>query len=159
MSTRWTLSDGVVTYAFQINPNAAENLLPSRDIRWDYNRNKGFSGTRAPRRPVPWSFSGVLRSQAQHDDLLLWLNKRVRLTLTTDLGQTLTVRLTAFKPSQQTGGASALPWRMTYSMSCLISSDEPATQPAPDNFTVAEITAPTLVATADADFVDLTWSA
>lgn len=118
---RWTLStlDGSETYVFEISPNAHTSMLPDRSVTWAWT-SEGFTGRRAGRTPHPWEFSGVLRTQEQFDHLRDWVAKREKVHLTTDLDQTLLVRLMSFKPSQQAATRNRLaPWRHTYTVSVL----------------------------------------
>lgn len=124
--SRWKLEllSGGESYEFEINPNAQENPHPARSINWNFHPTLGFSGSRAGRQPHPWSFSGVLRSQAQYDALLLWVDKKVKIRLTDDLGNTRVIRLLEFSPQQTAGARSRhAPWRMIYTMRCLIFDD------------------------------------
>jgi hypothetical protein len=126
--TSWAFKDGAVVYSFPINPNEHGNLVLSRGIEWQYSR-QGYSGTRAGRIPFATSFSGVLRSEAQYDAMLLWLRKRKRINLVTDLNQEFTVRLTAFKPSQEGASRQAPAWRWTYSMELIVLESLPYVAP------------------------------
>lgn len=124
--SRWKLEllSGGEFYEFEINPNAQDNPHPTRSIKWDFHPTLGFSGTRQGRSPHDWSFSGVLRSQAQYDALLLWVGKKVKVRLTDDLGNKRIIRLLEFSPQQTAGARSRhAPWRMTYTMRCLIFDD------------------------------------
>lgn len=73
---RWRLEtlDGARSYTLMRNPNAAASPFATRDITWNNNRGQ-FTGTRAPRTPVRWQFSGVLHDQADYDALLAWRRK------------------------------------------------------------------------------------
>ena len=120
---RWsfTTEGGGETYTFEINPNAQGNPLPSREMTWDSHPTLGWSGKRAPRAPLPWEFSGVLRSKAQYDALLRWVGKRVKIVVTDDRGERLTVRLLSFEPAQEAGTRHrSAPYRMQYTMRALI---------------------------------------
>lgn len=125
MTVRWkleTISGPLETYAFEINPNAQESPLPNRRVTWNFNGPRlGWSGSRAGRTPERWSFSGVLRSQSQYDELIRWVGKRVKVRLTDDRGDAYTVRLLTFTPTQQAAARNIhAPFRMTYSVAALV---------------------------------------
>lgn len=117
---RWTLAllDNSESYVMELNPNAAGNALANRAVEWTSSR-LGYTGTRSGRTPQPWEFSGVLRSQAQFEAMVLWLNKRKKVRVTTDLGQQYVVRLVSFVPDQSRSRVQA-PHRHTYTVNCLI---------------------------------------
>lgn len=120
---RWTLStlDGAQSYVFVINPNEQTSPFPARGVAWDFNGAKlGWSGKREGRTGHRWTFSGVLRDQAQYDALLLWVGKRTKVRLTDDRGDSFIVRLVTFAPTQQASARSHTPWRMTYEMTALV---------------------------------------
>lgn len=123
MTVAWRLEtlDGSQSYAFEINPNAQDSPFPNRDIGWEFHPSTDFTGRRAGRVGHTWSFSGVLRTQAQYDALLQWVGKRVKVRLIDDRGDKLLVRLVRFSPAQ-VGGARArhAPWRWTYSMDAMV---------------------------------------
>lgn len=130
MTTRWKLEtlDAAESYTFEINPNAQDSPFLVRNVTWDYNGPVlGWSGRRDGRLPKDWSFSGVLRSQAQYDALLVWVGKRVKIKLTDDRGTVYTLRLTTFSPSQQGPARRNAPWRMTYTMRAMVYDVEPPT--------------------------------
>lgn len=120
---RWlfeTVTGTYDSYTFDISPNAATSAVPVRGISWQYT-SEGFTGVREGRTPHPWEFSGVLRSKAQLDALTAWLSKRVKVQITTDLGQVFIVRLLAFSPTQKAGHRNRkVPYRHEYTMKCLI---------------------------------------
>lgn len=117
---RWTLStlDGSETYTLQINPQSMESPFPVRAVEWEWNGPRlGWSGRRAGRTPKQWSFSGVLRSEEQYNDLLAWVGKSHKIQLTDDRGDQFLIRLLEFKPTQTGSSRSRIvPWRMTYTM-------------------------------------------
>lgn len=122
MRKRWKLStiDGAQSYTFEISPNSQDNPLPARGYNWEYHHQMGWSGRRSGRTPKQWQFSGTLLSQAHYDALLVWVGKRVKITLTDDRGDRYLIRLLSFQPVQAAGGRGNTPWRMTYTMQALV---------------------------------------
>lgn len=122
--TRWRLESidaPIASYTFEINPNAQEPPFAERSIAWNFHPATGFTGLREGRTGHAWSFSGVLRSQGQYDELLNWVALRRKVYLFDDRGDRLTVRLVRFNPQQRGGARSrTAPWRWTYEMSCLV---------------------------------------
>lgn len=117
---RWTFATltGSESDVFEVSPNAQDSPLSSRAMTWDFHPQLGWSGHREPRAPTPWTFSGVLHSQAQYDALLTWVSKKVKIVITDDRSERLVVRLLKFEPTQEAGQRNA--WRMTYTMRALI---------------------------------------
>lgn len=124
MLTRWTLStlDGLDTYTVPINPNQADSALRDQTLTWFLDSSAGFTGMRAKRAPVPWSFSGVVRSQEHYDALMEWARKRQRVRILTDLGELLEVRITGFQPDRGAPPRRNVEWRHTYKVSALVFS-------------------------------------
>lgn len=126
--SRWTLQtlDGADSYTFAINPDHQDAPQNKDLINWSWNFQSGFAGIRAPKQPVLWHFSGVLRSQAQYDELIAWATThRTKVRLTTDLPETLIIRITGFAPERTAPQRVAAPWRHTYSITALIFSSQP----------------------------------
>lgn len=120
---RWRIYtvDNLESYTFEINPNAQSTPYLARPVEWDYDSVTGFTGRRAGDLPVRWTFSGVLRTQSQYDAFVLWVGKRVKVWITDDRLDQYLVRLVRFRPRQEAGFRSRqAPWRMTYSMECLL---------------------------------------
>lgn len=121
--SRWKIAllDNSQSYTFGISPNDQDSPVLARPVTWDFNPTLGFSGKRAGKLPKQWSFSGVLRSQAQYEALRLWVGKRVKVRLTDDRGDTFIVRLLEFEPTQQAAARNVnAPYRMTYTVRCLL---------------------------------------
>lgn len=126
MVQRWTLAtlDNSSSYVFEINPNAQTSPLPAPKIDWSYinfqGDTHGFTGLRKGRQPVEWSFSGVIRSQAQYDALLTWVASKTKLVLTTDLPERLVVRLKGLQLQRKGPQRTNVPWRHTYTVKALV---------------------------------------
>lgn len=117
---RWTLNDGTTTYTFGVNPNKADSLEPTQATTFDWAPSLGFVGNHKGKTPTPWSFSGDIRDQAMYDSLLSWVAKKNKVTLTTDLGEVLTVRLLSFAPDRKGPYRYAAPFHHTYTIKTLI---------------------------------------
>lgn len=109
--------DGLQSYLLEINPNATTTPVRTRPITWTATR-AGFTGTKEKKAPVPWEFSGVLRSQAQYDTFVTWVTKDEKVRVTTHLGQVYVLRFNGFKPVS--GGRAAAPFRHLYSIAALV---------------------------------------
>lgn len=123
MTVAWRLEtlDAAETYSFEINPNAQDSPFRNRSISWNFHPNTGFTGQRSGRTGYEWTFSGVLRTQAQYDAMLAWVAKGVKVHLFDDRGDKLLLRLTKFSPTQQGGARTRhAPWRWTYTMNALV---------------------------------------
>lgn len=101
MTIRWTLSDGVSTYTFPLNPNEMGSLSPQWSITTTPAGPKEtrIRAVRAPKTPFEWSFSGKARSQQQYDDLLTWSNKAQLLTLTDHHARSWKIVIRQFRPT------------------------------------------------------------
>lgn len=121
---RWKLelaSDPNTSYVLEINPNQMTTPVQPQSIQWDYHPVNGYTGNKKRLGAHTWEFSGVLRSQAQYDALVLWANRKKTVKVTDDRGDTFLVKLLQFSPTQAGGGRLRhAPWRMEYSMSCLL---------------------------------------
>jgi hypothetical protein len=125
---RWTFEtlDGVSTYTFSFNPNAATSPHAKDSLEWFCQTDGTFVGLRTLAKPVDWSFSGVLRDQIQYNELVDWVTAhRTRVRLITDLPETLIVRLNGFSPDRTGPQRTNVPWRHTYTMKALVFSYEP----------------------------------
>lgn len=121
--SRWKLEtlDGSDSYTFGMSPNEQDSPVPNREVTWDFNPGLGWSGKRAGRLPKQWSFSGILRTQEQYEALRDWANKRVKIRLTDDRGDSFIVRLLEFEPTQRAAARNVnVPYRMTYTMRGLL---------------------------------------
>lgn len=122
MTVRWILRklDNSATYTFHINPNDADTLVPSRPVSWFRGTNTDYVGNHQSRQPLPWQFSGVLREQAQYNEILVWFGYRTKIELTTDLGQVLIVRLLSFSLDRRGPQRPGAPFRHTYVIKALV---------------------------------------
>lgn len=129
MTVRWKLEtlDNVSSYTLHMNPNDAETLVPPTPMGWSRGRGVAagsvrpiFVGNHQTEGPLPWQISGVLRDEAQYDEMLGWLGRGTKIRLTTDLGQVLIVRLLSFTPKRVGSQRRAAPFRHTYVMKALV---------------------------------------
>ena len=135
---RWKLEtfDQSESYTFPINPNVMSSPIPAQSLTYNWagdlrSRLYGvgggtqtvmthsFVGTRAPRAPVQWSFGGVLYDEAHYAAMVEWIGKG-KVRLTTDLGEILQVRLTAFQPERKSPQRPRHPFRHHYTVKALV---------------------------------------
>lgn len=118
---RWTLvAPDNTTYVFPISPNRADSLVPVNNTVFQDLMRGEYVGVNKGHTPLPWSFSGVVRDSAMYDALLSWVGRKTKVTLTTDLGEVLTVRLTTFQPDRVGPPRPAAPFRHTYTIKALV---------------------------------------
>ena len=113
MTVRWTVSDGVDTYTFEINPKemtSPHGVYTRESLPAAVNGTSvRVQETKTPK-AVEWSFSGRIYTQQQYDNLLEWTDKGEILTLTDHLGRSAQVIFTAFKPSDYRRPATTIRW-------------------------------------------------
>lgn len=124
MTIRWTFTDPVAgdSYTMDMNPNAMSSLGGPLQVRAAGIMPKGkvlLYGR--PALPTDWEFTGVLRTQAQYEAFVDWMDRPNRIHLTDHLGRTLTIQMKSFAP---VGGRArrGVPWRHTYSIKALVFS-------------------------------------
>lgn len=119
----WVLRDNASAtpeeYLWEVNPNAFS--MPLR-------KNIGYSNAAAPDgRVVAYegrdevrniTFSGVILTQAQYEEMEHWFNKRTQLELEDDLGRTMYVYITSFSFERQR--STQYPWKHTYNGEMII---------------------------------------
>lgn len=127
---RWILFDPDTdeVFTFRDNPNKMTSPLGPRSLTIYptpplYNPAVEARGGMARviegnREPYEWSFSGKIRHQIDHDDLMYWSRKLNRLLLTDHLGRTWKVRVLHFDPVELHPTAR-IDWRFTYDMKLL----------------------------------------
>lgn len=116
---RWIFIDGATTWTVPINPNEMSTPYPPKQRQAMGNRAGTIFTLQRPPVPHEWTFSGVIRTQAHHDELLTWSQKNKPIRITDHYGRTWEVLITGFnaedrRPTQQT------PWRMKYTMRTLM---------------------------------------
>jgi hypothetical protein len=117
---RWTFDDGVTTYTHQVNPNRMSSPLRPRPTTVGVTGPDGLArSTRTPEPPHEWRFGGVLRSEEQYNDLLLWSQKTGVITITDHLGRAFDCLMVAFRPDEQRPTARNA-WRFEYEMTVLV---------------------------------------
>lgn len=112
----WVITDGVTSYTFAISPNDMKIPIVQRDTKYNWNPPAGFSGSSSRTTPLPWSFSGVLRTEAQYNALRTWCQSKKKVTITDHLGRDFTARLLSFQPEQSGSSRRSAPWRHVYTV-------------------------------------------
>lgn len=124
---RWILTDPVTlaTWTMPINPDQMTSPHPRKDLT--HTRGAGDADAvsmKAPAQPVDWSWSGVIRSQAHYDVLLVWARKTYPIKVTDHLGRTWLVVIKKFTPAERRPTAvTAL--RMRYTVQTLNLGETP----------------------------------
>jgi hypothetical protein len=118
---KWTLSDGISTVVFGLNPKDGGSPSYERTLTYHYTtkpsvlgdgmttRTIAFEGAPKPRE---LDFSGTLIAQSQHDMLRTWSLKRIAITLTDDLGRSFIGYIKSFKPKRVTSARYS--WKHSY---------------------------------------------
>lgn len=119
---RWTFTDSAVpeTWSHPINPNEMSSPYQTREAEHSAGRHNTvavFIG--APKNPKEWTFGGVIRTQAHHDELERWARKKKIITITTHQSEIFEVIITSFDPEDRHPTPN-VPWRLKYKMQCLI---------------------------------------
>jgi hypothetical protein len=120
--TPWVLTDltNNDTYSWDINPRQIS--MPRRKTFTYQNtaapggRVLAFEGRDEPRK---FTFSGIVLSQSQKEEMDAWFNKRHQMQLTDDLGETYTIYITSFNWSRE-GRTIQHQWRHSYEGEMLV---------------------------------------
>jgi len=120
---RWQLYDPVAldTLTFAHNPTTMTSMAQphaTKSLATSPIDGKVRSA-RIPDKPFVWSFSGKLRTQADYDALLAWVNRPNRLHLTDHFGRVHDVLGQRFSPTpvERSGGRN--PWLFAYTVDTL----------------------------------------
>lgn len=123
---RWTITDveSSDVYTFEINPNKASSPLAGRQIDSTFYHERPtnadlFKVTVSPSTPVEWQFEGVLRSQAQHDDLEEVFRRPGLQRVGDHLGRVFEGFIQDFLPVDRRPTPNT-PWRLTYTVKMLV---------------------------------------
>lgn len=118
----WVFTDltNSTTYSLPINPRDDGSL--------QYEKQITYKNTSAPNgktlifegqdQPHNASASGTLLTQAQYDAFVTWFTKRHQIQIVDDLGRTMVVYITAFKPKRKL--SRSFPWRHEYTFDYVI---------------------------------------
>jgi hypothetical protein len=111
--TKWTLTDTVTAevYRFPINPNAMASIFATKTLE-TYPGPDGPRTVRAPAEPFEWSFGGHSRGKTMHDNLLSWVGRKHKLTVSDHMGRTFSIL--PIRIDFQERRSSVEPWRFTY---------------------------------------------
>lgn len=107
---RWVLHDPATaeTWTFPMSPNKMTSPHPPKAATI-FSRNVsqaddagGINRVLMQRRsPYEWQFSGVIRTEAQHDDFKDWLRRTGRLEITDHFSRTWSVRFDSVEINEQ----------------------------------------------------------
>ena len=121
--TRWQLYDPVAldTLTFVHNPATMTSMAQphtTKSLATSPIDGKVRSA-RLPDKPFVWSFSGKIRTQADYDALLAWVNRPNRLQLTDHFGRVHEILGQRFSPTpvERSGGRN--PWLFAYTVDTL----------------------------------------
>lgn len=117
---RWTFFDATETWVMPINPNQMGPGHAPKEIE----KSTGHNGTvavfkKTGKTPKEWTFGGVIRTEAHHNELERWARKKKRISVSTHLGQVFEVIIQAYSPEDRRPTPN-VPWRMQYTMTCLV---------------------------------------
>lgn len=126
MVARWRLldSDFDETYTFPLNPNKMTGPFAPRKLTVVATApSSGATNTQGRvieghQEPYEWQFSGAIRTQEQHDELVYWCRKVNRLILTDHFGRQWYIRMVGFDPEEKRPTANR-PWRFDYIVKAL----------------------------------------
>jgi hypothetical protein len=122
MVVRWEFYDPIETETkvFEINPNAGGTPT--------YERTISYQSTLAPdgptlvfagrNQPLKISFSGVILTETEYDDMIEWFQKNYPIQLTDDLGREMIILITKFEPKRIR--MASRQWRHDYSVEATI---------------------------------------
>ena len=130
---RWTLSDGVETYALHINPHGGG----TPEERKQYTIRRVTDPTA---RPIIWqgpddvkrtSVTGVILTGDHLRSLQDWVRKNTEVTLTDDVGRVMLILLESFSPTRK---RSRRRWRHEYTLTYLVLEELDRGNPDPETF-------------------------
>ncbi len=120
---RWKFKDMRTNevYTVEINPNEMSGFRFPREIDFAPYRSsyRGVVGVKAPRRPVDWSFGGVVRSETHHDKLIDWQKRPGKVRITDHLGRVFEVMIRSLDMVDRRPAGEDT-WRFRYTFSCLL---------------------------------------
>lgn len=122
---KWQFSDTETaqSYTFEISPREGGNRSRKKNIQ----TQSSLSGTgqtilyEGRDEVESFDFSGVLLTQAQHDAFIEWFNKRNKINVTDEAGNTTTVYITEYSPTR--GPKHSHLDRKTYNIRALVIED------------------------------------
>lgn len=121
----WTLTDLTTSdvYTFPINPNKMDRIVAQKSLTtypstYGTNEGAGILTLRTPPSTFEWSFSGNLRGQQMHDDLLEWCGRKHELRVNDHLEREFTILPIVFLPVDKRSRRE--PWRFTYTIRSLM---------------------------------------
>jgi hypothetical protein len=128
---RWTLQDPATaeSWTFQFNPNQMTSVHAPKSLTI-FSNAPVYNPATEPRagmgrvfqrsdEPYEWSFSGVIREQEHHDDLIYWTRKTGKLVITDHFGRQFTIRLLALDLNERRPTARRA-WRFEYTVKALM---------------------------------------
>lgn len=107
-----------------VNPSSATSPFPGKVIASAKGPGFGGGGINRPRLfqspspPAEWSFGGLIRSQADRDQLLRWSKKSSTVSVSDHLGRTFEVIIQRLEVVERQPTPTR-PWRMTYTLNVL----------------------------------------
>lgn len=120
---RWRFTDPETdeVWTVPINPREMSSPHPVRNRQTlpagpaASNQALSIRTLQEPLVPFEWTFGGVIRTQAHHDDLLAWSRKPNPILIRDHFLRTWRVIPTVFDATDRRPTAR-VPWRMTYTM-------------------------------------------
>ena len=120
--SRWTFTDLTTSevYTFERNPREMTSPhLPQGTVALPMTVDTRNRATRSLPTPTEWSFTGDIRTEAQHEALRTWAKRTSFVKVTDHLGRQWKVQLVQFDVAEQRPTARQA-WRFTYRMRTLL---------------------------------------
>lgn len=107
---RWIFTNPANAATYQMEVNPVRMSSPHKDSRtevgWTSHIGDRVFSKRSQRPPKEWQFSGIARTQAQHDALKSWFDVGNEVHITDHYNRTWKVVVVQFSPSERA-------WRVT----------------------------------------------
>lgn len=107
------------TYTVEINPNEASSHRFGRELLPAPRGGGRTLAFQTARQPLDWTFSGVVRAESHHDELIEWQKKPGKVRVTDHLGRTFEVMMRAVDMIDRRPSGDNT-WRFQYNFSCLL---------------------------------------
>lgn len=108
------------SYDWVINPNEADSPQYTKNIY--QTSSSGPDGNtilmEGKDEVKTMSFSGIVLTEAQYNEMITWFTKRNQIQITDDLGRTFDIYIRSFQPKRVR--SNNYPWRHTYTVEVIV---------------------------------------